>query len=183
MAYQRNLGVITQADVSSRVSLTWPDISSQVLTRFKGTFGDAPPYKQAYLKSTLWSRSGPGTAYSKVTAYNQGYVLVVTTQYGNWFLLSTGDYIPISQTADYKQMVADRLAADVKEKKRLADIATDEQIKKAIAYAAPFAIKEAVDEYNFTAVGISTAVIADLLKRVKDKIITMTLTALGVGTT
>jgi len=173
MPYQ-NLGIITQADVTSRVSLTWPDIRSQATARFKDTFDNAPPYTQAYIKSGLWSRVGPGTGYGNATYYNQGYVLRVTGQFGNWLQLSTGDYIPISQTADYPAMVAAQKA-----KAAAAAVVTDNQIKTAIATATPTAIGEIVGGYTFSAAGISTAVVTDLVKRVKDRIIFHAFQALG----
>lgn len=192
MAYQRNLGVPTQADVTSRVDLTWSDISSQALTQFKTDLGGSAPYPQAILTSALTSRTGPGTAYAESTKYNANYVLDITGQFGNWLQTAQGDYIPVGLTADYQKMVAahkKKLADEKRDKEEADKIAaaeaaaalTDTQIKNAIATAVPVAIQWVLSQYRFTAVGITPAVVTDLVKRVKDNIVTLVMIAMGAA--
>ena len=177
MPYQQNLGDITQADVSSQISLTWPDISSQTLTHFRDTLAETPPYNQAYITSGLWSRTGPGTGYGNAAYYSEGTVKIVTGKYGNWFQLSDGDYIPVSQAADYQAMVRARQAAEAAEEKR----ATDKEIKVEIAAAVPVAITWVLSQHRFDPAGITAALMPELLQKVKDNIVTLVMIALGAA--
>ena len=62
MAYQQNLGAITEADVRRLVSApTWADVKSQALTRFKAEEGMSPPYSLGVTTRLTDSRYGPGT--------------------------------------------------------------------------------------------------------------------------
>jgi len=208
MAYQYNLGAVTEADVRALVSApTWSDVSAAALTRFQKDEALAPPYTVALLTQSVDSRSGPGTAYAEANYYSPGTELNIAGQYGNWFLTTNGDYIPVAATADAvavkaaaaakaAQLERDRrekaaiAAAEAKTRaaaaaaKAAADAkaaaaATDKRIRAAITAATPIAIKGIIGQRDFPASGISPAIISQILTAVVGRIVTLATTALG----
>ena len=159
MAYQQNLGAVTEADVRALVSApTWADVSAQALTRFKTEEGMSPPYGLAEIINSTYSRRGPGTVYPTSSYYNAGAQASIAGQYGNWLLTSQGDYILKSNTREGM---------------------TDSRIKAAISAATPEAIKEIIDNYDFAPAGISVEVVRDILTKVVDRIVFYATQALG----
>ena len=193
MPYQQNLGVVTPADVKSRINVTWGDISSQALTRFQADEGLSPLYTVALLTRAVDSRSGPGTAYHELNYYGPGYELNIAGQYGNWFLTTNGDYIPVSAATDAVRDRREKAAIAAAEAKtraaaaaakaaadaKAASAATDKRIRAAIATATPTAIKEIIGQWDFPAAGISASVISDILTAVVNRIVTLASIALG----
>ena len=159
MAYQQNLGAITEADVRRLVSApTWADVKSQALTRFKAEEGMSPPYSLGVTTRLTDSRYGPGTVYEERREIPAGAEVNITGQYGNWFLTDQGDYV---------------LKSHVKEG------VSDSQIRAAILKVTPRAIKEAISVYDFPASGISTDVVKNLLVAVVNRIVFLAVQALG----
>ena len=159
MAYQQNLGAVTEADVRALVSApTWADVSAAALTRFKADEGKPPPYGLAEIINSTYSRSGPGTVYSTASYYNAGAQASIAGQYGNWLLTSQGDYILKSNTKEGM---------------------TDARIRAAISAATPKAIKEIIDNYDFAPTGISMEVVRDILTKVVNRIVFHATQALG----
>lgn len=159
MAYQQNLGAVTEADVRRLVSApTWADVSAQALTRFKAEEGMSPPYALGVTTTVTDSRYGPGTVYPERRTIAAGTEINIAGQYGNWFLTSQGDYVR---------------RGNVKEGM------TDKRIRAAITAATPKAIKEIIDNYDFPASGISVEVVRDILTRVVNRIVFHATQALG----
>ena len=207
MPYQQNLGngIPTSAEIRGQLTApTWADLQSQATTYFRADEGLlSPPYTQALIKESLYSRTGPGTAYDSSTSYNAGYVVTIAGQYGNWFQTSMGDYIPVTKTADavavakaeaaYKaQAEAARLKAAQEEAARLKAAQeeaaklkaqeaaqTSAAIKAAIVTETPEAIKEVLQSYDFPAAGISDSLVKKLVKLVVERIIFRVIEALG----
>jgi len=159
MAYQQNLGAVTEADVRALVSApTWADVSAQALTRFKDTEGLSPRYTLAEVTASTSTRYGPGTVYPSRRDVAAGTELTITGQYGNWLLTSSGDYILKSNTKEGM---------------------TDARIKAAITAATPKAIKEIIGNYDFAPTGISMEVVRDILTKVVNRIVFHATQALG----
>ena len=189
MPYQRNLGepeIPTSAEIRGQLTApTWADLQSQATTYFRADEGLlSPPYTQALIKESLYSRTGPGTAYATSTSYNAGYVVSITGQYGNWLQTSTGDYIPLNKTADEVARLKAEAAykADAAKKaddaKKAAAAVTVAAIKSAITKQTPIAIEYVLRTYDYPAAGISTSVVMALVKAVVDHLVNLVISQL-----
>ena len=159
MAYQQNLGAVTEADVRALVSApSWADVSAAALTRFKATEGLPPQYTLVEVTASTSTRYGPGTVYGTRREVAAGTELTITGQYGKWLLTSSGDYILKSNTKEGM---------------------TDARIRAAISAATPKAIKEIIDNYDFAPTGISMEVVRDILTKVVNRIVFHATQALG----
>jgi len=198
MPYQQNLGngPPTSADIRGHVTApTWASLQSDVTSYYRADEGLlSPPYIQALIKESLYSRAGPGTAYATATSYNAGYVVTITGQYGNWLQTNTGDYIPLNKTADavavaqaeakYKaQAEAARLKAAQEEAARLkaeAEYKAQAEAKAAAAAKAEAARLKA-QEAAQTLAAIKAAIVKETPAAIKEVLESYDFPAAGIS--